>query len=127
MKTILMIGVTVVNLALIFYSIAILKIARKKIVNKTAIFFLSFGLLFDISATICMILGSKNSPFTFHGILGYSSLLAMLIDTLLIWKLFIGSEESPKSLNKNLHVYSLISYSWWIVAYVTGAIIVFSK
>ena len=45
-----------------------------------------------------MIIGSRNIALTFHGILGYSALGAMLIETVLVWKArFKGSTAvSPK-------------------------------
>ncbi len=126
MKTTIMIGVTVVNLALIFYSIGIITEQKKKLVNKSVLFFLTFGIIFDIVATIFMIIGSDNNPFSLHGILGYSSLTGMLIDAILIWrhKLKNGINTEP---SKSLHLYSRAAYLWWLAAYVTGAILVMSK
>jgi len=71
MKPILMIGSTVVTLALIFYCIAIITEQRKKLINKKVLIFLTLGLISDITATACMIIGSSNSPFTFHWNLSY--------------------------------------------------------
>jgi hypothetical protein len=70
-----------------------------------------------------MILGSENSPFTLHGIMGYTALLVMLVDAVSIWnyrKKFGREKLFPRRLN----IYSKIAYSWWIIAYITGAIIV---
>jgi hypothetical protein len=69
-----------------------------------------------------MIIGSDNPPYTLHGILGYSSLTGMLIETSLAWRHRVkrGGEEVPRS----LHLYSRIAYGWWVLAYITGALIV---
>ena len=75
-------GAIVVTLALIFYSVGVISQQRKRVISQKAITFLSLGLVLDITATIFMILGSPNSPFTIHGFIGYSALAAMLTDTL---------------------------------------------
>ena len=124
MKPILLAGTIIVNFALILYTLFIIQEHKKKKATKLVLTFLTLGVLFDIIATICMISGSENSPFSPHGILGYSSLSAMLIDMILIWKFKIkhGSETIfPASLNR----YSKIAYTWWVLAYITGALMVF--
>jgi uncharacterized repeat protein (TIGR03987 family) len=125
MKSIIIAGVTVVNLALIFYSIAIITEQRKNIISKRVVFFLTLGVFFDILATSFMIIGSENSAFSPHGILGYSSLTGMLIDAILVWrhKSKYGYDTAP---SKGLHLYSRFAYIWWLLAYITGAILVMS-
>jgi hypothetical protein len=123
MKLISMIGSLIVTLALISYSIALLTEQVKKIITKRVLVFLIIGVILDISATICMILGSLHGPFTVHGALGYSSLTLMLVDTFLLWK-----QKSTSGINttvpKGLHIYSRIAYIWWIAAYITGGLMV---
>ncbi len=80
MKPLAIFAATVVTLALISYSIAIITEQRKKLVVNRVLIFLTLGVVLDISATTMMIIVSENSPFTLHGILGYSSLTLMLID-----------------------------------------------
>lgn len=121
-----MIGATVVTLALLTYLIGVIKVHKKKNITKDILAFLSFGIFFDISATICMIIGSTNSPFTFHGFLGYSALLVMLIDIILIWKNYFKNGLGAE-ISKKLHRYTLIAYSWWVVAYITGSLLVALK
>jgi hypothetical protein len=73
-----------------------------------------------------MIIGSENSPFTLHGIMGYSSLAGMVTDTVLIWRVRLrrgGAAEIPRS----LHLYSRIAYFWWILAYITGGLLIAFK
>lgn len=121
-----MIGALIVTLALISYSIAVFSERKKKSISKTILLFLTMGLVLDITATICMIAGSTNSPFTLHGLLGYSALTLMLIDTILIWK-FYKSNGSNLEVSKSLHRYTLIAYSWWVIAYITGSLLVMVK
>ena len=49
-------------------------------VDRRVLVFLTLGITLDVTATICMIIGSDNPPWTLHGLLGYSSLTGMLID-----------------------------------------------
>ena len=119
-------GTKIVILALIAYSIAILTEQKIHRVSNRVIIFITAGIILDITATVFMIIGSSNTPFTLHGFIGYSSLAAMLIDTVFIWKhrLTFGHEESvPRS----LHLYSRYAYIWWIIAFITGGLLVVFK
>ncbi len=126
MKQVLIAGILIVNIALIFYLIATVKLFTQKKITKYALFFLSIGVIFDLTATICMILGSSKGLVTLHGIIGYSSLSGMIIDTVLCFrKVFrnrIGIEISNKF--RNL---SLAFFLYWIAAYITGSILVILK
>jgi len=122
MKTIILIGTIVVIFALIFYSIGIITEQRKKLINKTVLTFLSLGLLFDISATCCMIIGSTNSPFTFHGAIGYTGLLAMIIETVLAFR-FNKANGAKAEVSKPLHLYSRFAYILWVVVFITGSML----
>ena len=126
MKIISMIGAIVVTLALISYSIGVITEQRKRKLVKSVLLFITIGIILDVTATICMIIGSTNSPFTIHGFLGYSALLAMLIDVVLIWR-FYTKNASGVEVPKQLHRYTLYAYLWWVVAYVTGSLLVMIK
>ena len=126
MKSILIAATAVVNLALVSYSIAVITEQIRHRISARTMVFLTSGLLLDISATCMMIIGSENSPFTVHGILGYSSLTAMLVDAVLLWRLRIR-KGSGSEVPASIHIYTRIAYIWWIMAYITGAIIAFTK
>ena len=110
-----------INISILVGTITVLTEQFKKRINKVVLIFLTSGLILDITATSFMIYGSSNSAFTLHGMLGYSALLAMLIDTYLIWKNYLKFGEIIK---KSIHQYSLIAYLWWIVAFITGGLLV---
>jgi len=122
LKPILLAGTIIVNLALICYSIGVISEQRSHIVSRRVITFLTIGVTFDIVATTCMIIGSTSSPFSLHGILGYSSLTAMMIETSLAWR--HRRQHGEAKVGTGLHRYSLIAYLWWVAAYITGAILV---
>ncbi len=123
MKPILMAGTVIVTAALVGYSIAILIEQRRRKITARVLTFLTTGVVLDVTATTCMIIGSTNSPFTLHGILGYSSLAAMLVDTIAIWRFrLVHGPDIP--VVRSLHLYSRTAYIWWILAYITGGLIV---
>lgn len=126
MSPILIAGTIIVNFALISYTIFIINEQKSKKATGKTLFFLTMGIIFDITATVCMIIGSPNSPFTVHGFVGYSSLTGMLIDTILIWR-HKKTKGTEVIFSNKLNLYTKIAYSWWIVAYITGAIIVITN
>ena len=123
MNLLLRLGTSIVILALASYSVAIITEQRKKIISKTVLWFLTLGVCLDITATTFMILGSSKGGFSIHGFIGYSSLAAMFIDAVLIWR-----QKSKTGINsvvpKSLHLYSRYAYVWWVLAFITGGLLV---
>ncbi|MCF6171306.1 MAG: hypothetical protein L3J31_00505 [Bacteroidales bacterium] len=124
MNTFVLTGTIIVFFALTFYTLGIVKEQKGKTVSKYVLLFLSLGLVFDISATVFMIAGSSVSGISLHGVIGYSSLLGMLIDNFLLWRL-----RFQKGLNtavpNGVHLYSRYAYTWWVIAFVTGGLLVY--
>lgn len=118
-----MVGAFLVTLALLSYGIGSISLQRFKLVSKSVLWFLSIGIILDISATVCMIIGSQNTPFTIHGFLGYSAFLVMFIDLILVWKVYKKSGKDA-SINKRLQLYAKLAYGWWVFAYITGSLLV---
>ncbi len=118
-----MIGASIVLFALLSYSLSIITEQRKKLVTPFVLRFLTIGIILDVTATIFMIIGSTKSAFSLHGILGYSSLAAMLLDTILIWRFHLANPEGTK-VPARLHLYSRYAYSWWVIAFFTGLMLV---
>lgn len=126
MNPLLIAGSIIVTAALVAYSIAVITEQVKKIINRTTLIFLTAGIILDITATLFMIIGSPNSPFTLHGFLGYSALAAMLTDSILIWRTSLKDGVNAQ-VKKSLHIYSRYAYLWWVVAYITGGLLVAMK
>jgi hypothetical protein len=120
MNSTLMLGSGVVTFALIFYSIAIITVQKTHIISSVVLIFITLGLFSDILSTLLMIIGSNYKFISFHGILGYSALAGMLIDTVLIWKLRLKNQSE---VSKKLHTYTRVAYIWWVVAYISGSVI----
>ena len=123
MKTVSIIASFVVTLALIFYATGFTKENKRKHITANVLLFYTIGVCLDITATILMIIGSSKGMLTLHGMIGYSSLLGMLIDTILLWRHNLG--HGPEiEVNHRLHIYSRIAFLWWIIAYITGGLLV---
>ncbi|HYW97075.1 MAG TPA: hypothetical protein VE870_15900, partial [Bacteroidales bacterium] len=105
---------------LIFYTISFVKFHRRKTITTSVLRIQTIALILDITATTLMIIGSENSPFTLHGILGYSALTVMIFDTVFFW-----TKRHAQSYRWLLN-YSTVSWTWWVLAYITGSIIAMS-
>ena len=120
MNPVIIRAVIIVTFALLFYSIAVVTEQRKYAVSKRVLWFLTAGVLFDIASTVFMIVGSTNIPLTVHGVIGYTALLVMLVDAILIWRHW--GRNGDGRIPRGLHLYTRIAYSWWVIAYIVGAI-----
>jgi len=116
-------GVIIVVLVFSSYGTAIFTQLRRRAPTARMRIFLTTGVILDATSTSFMIAGSRRIPLTFHGILGYTAFLAMLIDLILVWSFFRrhGTAELPRS----LHRYSLAAFSWWTLAFIAGPIVAF--
>ncbi len=122
MEPIIIVGIAFVHLALLFYTIFIFKEFKTPWASNSVLFFLTAAVTFDLIATSCMMIGTTNTYFTFHGILGYIGLLLMVIDAIYIWRHRI-TNGAEVVFNKGLNLYSKLAYTWWVIAFVTGVII----
>ncbi len=119
-----MIGTAIVTGALIFYSIAVWSEQGQKVLTPFILTTLTIGISLDITATAFMIAGSRNLPFTLHGLLGYSALSAMLVDTVFTWR-YWRSQKKHEPVTRGLHLYTRFAYSWWVIAYLAGGLTAF--
>jgi hypothetical protein len=116
MNAFLMAGSTIVVVALVFYSIGVITEQRKRLVTNFVLTFISLGLFFDLTGTMCMIIGA-HKIITLHGLIGYSALLGMLVDFVLLYRFKKSRLQTP---SRGLHLYTRIAYLWWVVAFVSG-------
>lgn len=123
MSTLLRIGTIVVVFALAAYSIGIYREHRKRLLTKSILFFITLGVILNITATVYMILGSTQGAFTLHGILGYLALAGMFTDAVLLWRIRI-KEGLYNRIPKKIHLYSRYAYLWWVLAFITGGLLV---
>ena len=101
MKPIIIMGTIIVHLALLSYGAGIVIEQVKHKITRSVLLFLGLGLLFDIAATVCMIIGSGRGFITTHGLLGYSCLLIMAVDSVLVFIHYFknGNQQVPRSLH----------------------------
>lgn len=123
MNSISLAGAFIITLSLLSYGIGSISLQRFKMVSPGVLWFLSIGVICDIIATILMIIGSKNTPFTLHGFLGYSALVGMLLDTIFVWRVYYKNRINAL-VSRSLHFYSKVAFGWWVIAYLTGSILV---
>jgi len=123
MRTASIIGSMVVTIALVFYSLGYINERKRQLITSRVLLFYTIGVSLDITATIFMIIGSSRGMITLHGFIGYSSLLGMLTDTVLLWRHNL-TEGAGKNVSRRLQLFSRITYIWWIIAYITGGLLV---
>lgn len=117
-----MASVTCVTVALALYTAGTLKEQRARRATTGARGFLAAGVCTDVIATVLMILATERRGISLHGILGYSALAAMALDTWLLWRhqRRHGAEVVPRG----LHLYSRAAYLYWVAAFITGGALV---
>lgn len=113
-------GVSIVLLALACYTAGVMAARRGRMISVRALRFLIAGVVFDVTATVFMIIGSGRM-ITLHGVIGYSALAAMLADTWLAWRHRQAFGDGPTP--SWLHGYTTGAYAWWVVAFITGAVL----
>lgn len=119
MAKITVIGIVLVQLALLFYTLFYVVENKKQRTTNLVLILITIAVLFDIGATTCMMIGTTRTYFTFHGIIGYIGLLLMLTDAILLWRHKI-QQGAEVLISKQLRSYSKYAYYWWLVAFFTG-------
>lgn len=116
-------GAFIITIALLLYGIGSIAVQRFKLVTPGVLVFITLGVLFDFVAATFMIIGSTKGAFTPHGILGYSATLTMVIDMILVWWSY-NKNGMDSVIKKSIILYSKIAYAWWLIAYITGSLMV---
>lgn len=123
MQPLAILGAFLITLSLLSYGIGSIAIQRFKIVTPWVLVFLTLGVLIDITAVSLMIINSSKGAFTLHGILGYSGMLTMIINLILIWWWYFKNGFDT-IISKSILLYSKIAYVWWLIVYITGSVLV---
>ncbi len=120
------IGAFIITLALLSYGVGSISVQRFKLVTPLVLIFLTLGVILDFTAVFLMIISSAKTPFTLHGILGYSAMLTMILDTFFIWRFYLKNGFDVE-ISKNIVTYAKFAYGWWLTAYLTGSLLVIWK
>ena len=124
MPLVIIAGVVFIHVAFVLYTIFIIKEQKYRRATKGVARLILAAVIFDITATACMMIGAEETYFTLHGILGYTALGVMIIDAVFIWKhkLKYGAEVPfSDTLNRN----TKLGYILWIVAFTTGMLMAY--
>lgn len=104
-----MISVVIGLLALASYSIGIITQQKIHRISRRILFFISLGLVFDLAATLLVILGPSEGYFSLQRITGYTALIAMMIATLLLWRLKFNAGWDA-AVPRNLHLFTRYAF-----------------
>jgi EamA domain-containing membrane protein RarD len=122
MPVVIIAGIILVHLALIFYILFIINEHKQRKASTSVVALITLAVIFDISATSCMMIGTTKTYFTFHGSMGYAGLLMMIIDAVLIWKHKL-QKGTELLFSKGLNLYSKLAFAWWMIAFITGVVV----
>ena len=123
MNPISLAGAFVITFSLLSYGIGSISLQRFKVVSTGVLVYLTIGIVIDLIAATLMIIGSRHTTLSLHGFLGLSAILVMFIDVVLLWR-FFSKNGSEAVVSKSLLTYSKLAYLWWIVAYLTGSVLI---
>lgn len=123
MNFLAMFGAFIITLSLLSYGIGSIAVVRFKIVTPGILVFLTLGVLLDFVAVTMMVVNSEKSIFSLHGILGYTAMLTMLVNMILVWRCYFKS-GFDSVISNPLITYTKIAYVWWLIVYITGSILV---
>lgn len=121
-EMVIIVGVIFIHIALVLYTIFIWKESKAKRATRGVVGFITAAVIFDVSATICMMIGTVEKYFTLHGVLGYTAVAVMITDAFFIWRHRnkYGSEVPfSDTLNRN----SKLGYVLWLIAFATGEVL----
>ena len=123
MNPISFIGAILITLSLLSYGIGSITLQRFKMVGRSVLWPFFMGIVLDVAAIVCMIIGSNNSPFTLHGVLGFSAFIVMFVNIVLISSEFKKYGRNS-NLRKSLEVYARFAYSWWVIVYAASSLLI---
>lgn len=123
MNPISLTGAFVITFSLLSYGIGSISLMRFKLVSTGVLVYITTGVILDTIGAVLMIIATSRSPFTLHGLLGFSGLLVMLVNALLLWRYF-RKNGSEKRVSRSLLLYSKLAYLWWMIAYILGSLLI---
>jgi len=121
MKPYTLIAVTIVTLALLAYTVGTFAQQRSRSVTRSAVVFLTVGVILDVVATVFMILGS-GKLVSLHGLLGYTALAGMMTEVVVAWRWRMRRGEA--TITGGMALYSKLAYGYWVLAFLSGGLLV---
>ena len=122
MRSFYLYGAVLASLTLVFYTAAIYLEKKHKFVTYKVIALQIAALAVNIGAVVMMSLESKQSIISSHGIIGYSSLVAITVNTVMTFRFYIKNGPYTR-IPFRVRLYTTITYTWWLVAYISGGVL----
>ncbi len=116
-------GAFIISFALLSYGVSSISIQRFRLITPSVLIALTLGVLLDITAVGFMIAGSGLFPISLHGVMGFVAMLTMILDAVLIWRIYMKNGLDSEISNAVV-TYTKYAYVWWLIAYFTGSILV---
>lgn len=111
----LIIAIVLVVIALVFYSLSVLTLQRKKQASPKILKFQALGLVLDCTGTLFMFNIRAGFSWSVHA---FISLLALLLMALEVWFLKrYMNQEVPKWFLR----FSKVSYAYWLLIFIFGS------
>jgi len=117
-----LIGAFVMTLAFLAYGIGSVTLERFRIVGSVVLIFLSLGVLFESAAIILMVIGANGSISPFHGLIGGIAFGLMVVNTAWAWILYLIMGFEAR-VNRWLLNYTKVAFLLWVLAYLSGILI----
>lgn len=118
MSSVLIIAVTAITMALIFYSIGVWSEHAAKVLKKWHVVIFWCGLACDTAGTTAMThLAASGNINILHAVTGAAAILLMLVHAIwAAWTFLRGSEESKQ----RFHKFSIVVWCIWLVPFLSG-------
>ncbi len=123
MNILSLVGALVITLSFLSYGIGSITLQRFKVLDWGVLVFISLGVLLDIVAVVFMVAGVGMFKISIHSILGFSATFTMLVNLFLILRLYV-LKGMHSTIDRPLLIFSLIAYTWWVIAYLTGSLLI---
>lgn len=119
-------SVTLITLALVFYSIGLWSERFARYLKPWQVFCFWLGIIFDVSGTYTMHLISTKefNIFDLHTLTGQIALWLMLVHV--VWAQYVILKGS-ENMRRKFHVYSIHVWLVWLVPYFGGMYLAMNK
>lgn len=122
----LILAVTAITLALIFYTIGVWAERRSNTLRPWHVITFWIGLLFDTTGTLTMSVIAQSSAAApsrlisaIHGISGGLAIALMIIHALWATIVLLGKDQKKKA---TFHRFSIVVWSIWLIPYLAGMV-----
>lgn len=123
----LIIAITAITLALIFYTIGVFSERKAKVLKKNHVIIFYLGLICDTTGTFLMREIAKSGTIAIsstaqmiHGVTGTIAILLMLFHA--VWATWV-IYQNDKEKQKVFHKFSIFVWCIWLIPYIIGAMI----